>query len=290
MQGEGTTGMRKRIGWRTGVRGAAIAAALLGSAGIAAASDAPCGVEKACQVDGGVYRVHLPAGWDGKSPLPGIVYFHGYQGTADAVIANDGVTGAADELGVILIVPDGMNKTWSFPGSPAHYRDEIAFIGAVLDDVEARYPVETDTLVATGFSMGGSMAWFAACSLGKRFAGFVPVAGAYWNPIPTDCPSPPPNLIQVHGTSDTVVPMAGRAIREVYRQSDVGDSLATWTRRAGCEAAPERAELGSLSCERWRGCGGKLIELCTHPGGHMIKPEWVVDGYRALMRHLGRAG
>jgi polyhydroxybutyrate depolymerase len=273
--------------WTDLVRSAgalALAAGVLLSGG-AAARDT-CGETSACAVDGGEYRVHAPAGWDGTSPLPALLYFHGWQGTADAVMANEGLMKAADDLGVLLVAPNGEGKTWSFPGSPSHYRDEIAFVSRVLDDVEARYPVEPDRTVATGFSMGASMTWFVACSLGDRFAGFVPVAGAYWNPIPTDCPSPVPNLIQVHGTSDTVVPMEGRAIREIYRQSDVGASLKTWRDRAGCEPAAEPVKMGDFSCGRWRSCGGKLLEVCTHPGGHMIKPEWIVEGYRTLMHHL----
>lgn len=245
-----------------------------------------CGEASACAVEGGDYRVHVPAGWDGTKPLPALLYFHGWQGTADGVMDNDGVMKAADDLGVLLIAPNGQGKTWSFPGSPEQHRDEIAFVAHVLDDVEARYPIEAGRTVATGFSMGASMAWFVACDLGDRFAGFVPVAGAYWNPIPTDCPSPVPNLIHIHGTSDDVVPMAGRAIQGNSRQSDVNASLKTWRDRAACEATPEPVTMGELACQRWRGCGGKLLELCTHPGGHMIKPEWVVDGYRVLMQHL----
>lgn len=241
-----------------------------------------CGQFSACAVEGGDYRVHVPAGWDGESPLPALVYFHGWKGSADSVMWNEGLTKAADELGVLLVAPNGEGKTWSFPGAPSHYRDETAFIARVLDDVEARYPIEPDRTVATGFSMGASMAWFVACDLGDRFVGFIPVAGAYWDPIPTDCPSPVPNLIQIHGTSDTVVPMAGRPIDDSSHQSDVRKSLATWRTRAGCGAEPVPAELGDLTCERWRGCGGKLLELCTHPGGHMIEPDWVVDAYRAL--------
>ncbi|MGX1305899.1 polyhydroxybutyrate depolymerase [Amorphus suaedae] len=266
----------------------AVVGALLASGAAIARDD--CGQTSACSVEGGEYRIHAPAGWDGTTPLPALFYFHGWQGTADSVMENDGIMKAADALGVLLVVPNGQGKTWSFPGSPERHRDEIAFVSHVLDDVEARYPIQAGRTVATGFSMGASMTWFVACSLGERFAGFVPVAGAYWNPIPTDCPSPVPNLIQIHGTSDDVVPMAGRAIGESSRQSDVNASLKTWRDRAGCEATPEPVEMGELACLRWRGCGGKLLELCTHPGGHMIKPEWVVDGYRTLMRHLDGSG
>lgn len=251
-----------------------------------AAGDTTCGEATPCEVEGGTYRAYLPAALEGESDIPALIYFHGWKGSAEGVMKNEGLKQAADELGVLLIAPDGAGNTWSFPGSPSNNRDEIAFLKAVLDDVETRFPIDPDKTVATGFSMGASMAWFAACYLGDRFAGFAPIAGAYWNPIPTDCPSPVPNLIQVHGTSDTVVPMKGRPIREVYRQSDVGDSLQTWVQRASCEVTPMPTEMGGLTCEQWRGCGGKLIELCTHPGGHMVKPEWIVAAYRVLMHDL----
>ncbi|MEW5423172.1 PHB depolymerase family esterase [Amorphus sp. 3PC139-8] len=241
-----------------------------------------CGEFSACPVEGGDYRVHVPADWDGESQIPALVYFHGWKGSADSVMWNEGLTKAADDLGVLLVAPNGQGKSWSFPGSPSHHRDEIAFVAHVLDDVEARYPIAPDRTVAAGFSMGASMAWFTACYLGDRFDGFIPVAGAYWNPIPTDCPSPVPNLIQIHGTSDTVVPMEGRPIGDSSRQSDVMESLTTWRKRAGCAAQPLPAELGDLACERWQSCGGKRLELCTHSGGHEIEPGWIEDAYRAL--------
>ena len=43
------------------------------------------------------------------------------------------------DLGARLVAPDGAGRTWSYPGSPGHYRDEFAFIGAVLDDIGRRY-------------------------------------------------------------------------------------------------------------------------------------------------------
>ncbi|MDQ0315988.1 alpha/beta hydrolase family esterase [Amorphus orientalis] len=267
--------------FRTGLIPAAIFFCL--STAAAAAGTMECPDPDGCTVDGGSYRAYMPADLDGKSALPVLVYFHGWQGSAEGVMKNEGLKAAADELGVLLIAPDGADKTWSFPGSPSQERDETAFVDAVMDDVADRFPIDPDKTVATGFSMGGSMAWFVACDLGDRFAGFIPVAGAYWDPIPSDCASPVPNLVHVHGTSDTVVPMEGRPIREIYRQSDVEDSLATWTTKAGCDAEPVPASLGDLACRKWTGCGTKLIELCTHPGGHLIEPQWIVDGYHRLM-------
>ena len=110
-----------------------------------------------------------------------------------------------------------------FQGSPSHYRDEFAFVRAVLDDVEARFPIDKRRLWASGFSQGGSMVWYAACFLGDRFAAFVPVAGDFWEPLPPNCPSGPASIRHIHGLADETFPTSGRAVAEHSHQ---GRSLA----------------------------------------------------------------
>src|SRR5271166_677264 len=36
-----------------------------------------CGPRAPCVVSGGTYLARVPARWDGRSPLPAVVYFHG---------------------------------------------------------------------------------------------------------------------------------------------------------------------------------------------------------------------
>ncbi len=144
----------------------------------------PCPAEGGCSVAGGSYRILIPPGGRPGQRYGAIVYFHGYQGSAAETIADDALAGVARRLGVALIAPEGLGRSWSFPGSPSRRRDEFAFVGQVLDDATRRFPVDPQRLMASGFSQGGSMVWYLACRMPARFAAFAPIAGAFWEPLP----------------------------------------------------------------------------------------------------------
>ncbi len=56
--------------------------------------------------------------------------------------------------------------------------------------------------------------------------------------------------MHLHGTSDDMVPMAGRSIGARWRQGDVRQGLAILREADGCPAAPAREEtVMGLSCE-----------------------------------------
>lgn len=247
----------------------------------------PCPAEGGCPVEGGFYRILLPARAAIGPPRSAIMYFHGWQGSAEEIIADQGLVAVARRLGVALIAPDGMGRTWSYPGSPGHHRDEFAFIGHVLDDVAQRFPVDPDRILASGFSQGASMVWNLACRMPSRFAAFGPIAGAFWEPFPQDCVGPRPNLIHIHGTSDTTVPMAGRPLRSGYRQGDLFRSLAvlapgctsSWAGEVRKTPRPE-----ALTCRLATDCPGPArLELCLHGGGHMSDPAWVERAWHLAM-------
>ena len=258
-------------------------AAIVAAAVITPPSASACGgIDDPCLVPDGQYYAHMPAGWDGSTPLPTAVYFHGWSSSGANVMRNRRLTGTFDALGVLLIAPDGRNNTWAHVGSPSSARDEIAFIDAVMADVHDRWPVDRSRLWVTGFSQGGSMVWDVACYRGGEFAAFAPISGAFWLPLPDTCPAGPVNLLHVHGTADTVVPMEGRPIRQVFRQGDVLAGLAIWRTVNGCSAEPDRVEDdGALTCEIWNTCsGGRELQLCLHDGGHATPPGWLERAYR----------
>lgn len=225
-------------------------------------------------VETGTYMAHVPASWDGSAPLPLLMFFHGYGQSGEVVMGNAELMTLADEEGVLVIAPDGQEKRWAHQGAPLRerLRDDDAFVRAVLADAKRRWPVDARRVWASGFSIGGSMTWHQACFQGGAFTAFLPVAGAFWRPHPESCPSGPAALMHVHGTGDTVVPMQGRPIREVYHQGDVLEGMAFWRQQNGCPDAPSAVtETGDLRCEIWRGCtSGKELQLCLHPGGHVI--------------------
>jgi len=242
-----------------------------------------CGADLPCLVEGGAYLVRPPAGWDGRSALPAVVFFHGWKQSASDVMRDERMARVMSDLGNLLVAPDGAGYSWSFPGSPNHYRDEFAFVRAMLDDVEARFPIDTRRLWASGFSQGGSMVWYAACYLGDRFAAFVPVAGDFWEPPPLTCPSGPASLRHIHGLADETFPTSGRAVAEHSHQGNLWQGWALWLRTDGCVAPPDRVEMADgMTCQTWaaKSCSsGHELALCLHAGGHVFNAEWLREAY-----------
>lgn len=128
--------------------------------------------------------------------------------------------------------------------------------------------------------MGASMVWNVACYHGEDFAGFVPLSGAYWEPVPEKCPSKMPLLFHVHGKKDEAAPFEGKEFGRGIGQSSVRQSLAQWARQGACTGVvskPVRAGK-ELSCER-TSCGAGVLELCLHEGGHRFRSDWIMRGF-----------
>lgn len=248
----------------------------------------PCPSSDACKVANGSYRIALPPQAAAGQRQGAIVFFHGYQGSAAEVLADPALIAVARRLGVALIAPEGLGHSWSFPGSPSQRRDEFAYVAAMLDDVTQRFPIDPGRLMASGFSQGGSMVWYLACRMPTRFAAFAPIAGAFWEPMPASCTAPRPKLVHVHGVGDTTVPLAGRALRQGFRQGDLFKSFAILA-PGGCTAAwadtPQALTAGAaLTCRLASGCSGDArLELCLHSGGHVADAAWVERAWRLTM-------
>jgi polyhydroxybutyrate depolymerase len=250
-----------------------------------------CDPMQACRFgDGGEYRVYPPAGWDGKTAVGAFVFVHGHRSSAAEMINYKELSEAVHALGFMLVAPQGLGDSWSTPGSPGDgRRDELAFMAAMLDDLEKRFPIDRARLVASGFSQGASVVWEIACKGDGRFAAFLPVAGVWWQPMPTACPAPPRPMLHIHGINDPVMPMGGRNLRDRWKQGDVSIAVATMRVVNGCQIDGKRRsdQRGNLTCMFEDGCSsGKPVALCLHPGDHHTNPVWfmqVADWLKAVL-------
>lgn len=246
-----------------------------------------CGAEDACAIEGGDYRIRFPSAWDGKTPIGAIIFVHGWRGSAAAEMRNQSWAKLADELNVAFIAADGEDGGWSYPGSPMQDRDEFGYFENLVKDITTRFPIRRDRLMASGFSIGGSMVWNIACYRSSLFAGYAPIAGAFWDPIPRHCPTPTPTLFHVHGTSDRTVPLGGRPIGSRWRQGDVAHGLAVWQNTAGLPVVfPKSAPANGLGCQRQE-AETAVLEVCLHQGGHSVRAEWVKRAWRELAKAKG---
>ncbi|MEO0619550.1 MAG: PHB depolymerase family esterase [Pseudomonadota bacterium] len=256
-------------------------AAILGFSIVAGGPVQACGIDTDCLLGDRTYRIHLPAGRDVGTPIGAIVYMHGYRGTAAGIMRNTALRKLADKLGVALVAPKSSRGDWNLPNAPSGGDGSaVTFFDAFIPVLRERHGIDVERLMATGFSAGGMMVWNLACYRPNLFAGFAPIAGTFWAPVPPRCPHTPPHLVHIHGESDKVVPLTGRAIGPT-RQGNVFRALAMVERQASYKPTG-RVTSGRLSCERKRSVHGQLLEFCRHPGGHSIRTGWVAYAWQRL--------
>lgn len=232
-----------------------------------------CGGDGRCMLGDRWYNARTPPGWDGRSPLPVLLHFHGWGRRSEGVLRNRRVADAAAGAGALLIAPQGEGRSWRFwrPDSP-----DSDFALAVIEDAAKRWPIDRSRIVVSGFSYGGAMVWRLACDKGPVARAFLSIAGTLWND--EDCAAPV-RLSHVHGLKDNVMdyPFGPDGAEE--------GAVSLWLKENRCAAAPdEDARRGRFHCRRWTHCAGPEVELCTHPWGHMIPRSWL--SY-ALPRALG---
>ena len=141
-----------------------------------------CGSDSDCEVLGDRhYRIHLTDGATGA-----LVFAHGFGGSAKGVVKNARLAALAEQLGLALVALKSAEKDWSIANAPSKVTragvDEVAYVDAVMADVAGRFGLEASKSYVSGFSAGGMMAWTIACQRGDMFAGYVPMAGVFWQP------------------------------------------------------------------------------------------------------------
>lgn len=237
----------------------------------------PAGDTAGMLVHDGVTRtftVHVPPGYDGSAPTPVVLMFHGGGGSADQFqSASSEMDPVADREGFVTVYPDGTGviQTWNAGGccggAVRDDVDDVGFVAALLDHLEAELCVDTRRVFASGMSNGGMMSHRLACELADRIAAIAPVASV--NVAATCAPSRPVPVFQIHGSSDGHVPWEGGVgcgpAGVAY--PSVPSSIEGWRSRNGCDATtlPGFA-MGDGHCDVYDGCDAETV-LCTIDGG-----------------------
>jgi polyhydroxybutyrate depolymerase len=184
------------------------------------------------------YLVHVPKSYDGKQPTPVLLVFHGGGSNAEQMVHFCGMNEKADKEGFLVVYPNGtgrLEKLLTFnAGNCCGYAmekkiDDVAFVRALLDDLEKVAKVDSKRIFATGMSNGAMITYRLASELSDRIAAVAPVAG----PMGTDtCNSRRPvPVMHFHGTDDDFAPFKGGKGKNSISKTDfhsVDFSIQAW--------------------------------------------------------------
>ncbi|MEP2892430.1 alpha/beta hydrolase family esterase [Tateyamaria sp.] len=250
-----------------------VVALALGLSGAAHA----CGPDTDCELGNRHYRIALPDGHDGATPVGAIVFAHGYRGSARGTMRNKNLRQMVSDMGLAFIAVKSARDDWDIPGAPSDLnsdgRVELGYFEKVVADVTRRHHVDPKRIMMSGFSAGGMVTWQLACDRPDLFAGFAPMAGTFWQGPPATCKGTT-NVIHIHGTEDRTVPLAGRRIGST-KQGDVNDVLAFYRKEGGFGPIKTTAVSDDLTCARQTDAATDVLEFCTFKGGHSFKRSYL---------------
>lgn len=253
------------------------------SAGCGSSTVAP-GVERLETTSGGLerwYRRSVPAGHDGRQPVPVVVDLHGYGSGADGQAESSQLEAYGAVEGFVTVTPQGQGDMGAW--DPAPGSRDVVFVGELLDQVEQSLCVDAGRLFVTGSSNGAMLASTLACETSHRIAAVAAVAGVA---VVEGCePERPVPILAVHGTGDTKVrydggldpgvarlplPDGSRTIGDVRPRAELSipEVMAWWAAGESCGTEPQRHRVSADTVLLRYPCPGwTAVELYRIDGG-----------------------
>lgn len=151
------------------------------------------------------YLLHVPSGYDGRTPLPLVLVFHGGLGNASNISQKTGFSALADEEGFLVAYPQASGANWNDgqPGVTTAPVDDAGFAAALVDhiaDVVAR--VDRERVYATGMSSGGMLSNRIGLERSRTTAAVAPVAAIIGRELWQTQPTAPQSVVAFNGTAD----------------------------------------------------------------------------------------
>jgi polyhydroxybutyrate depolymerase len=195
-----------------------------------------------------------------------VIVLHGGGGNGLNAETMTGFTEKGKAEGFIVVYPDGTGRrrdallTWNAghccgEAMQSHVND-VGFIGALIDDLSARYPVDRNRVYVTGMSNGAMMSHRVGIELSGKIAAIAPVVGAVFGDEPR--PHTPVSAIMINGLLDESVPVNGGSTGGRFGSAWDGTPTRPaseqgrfWAAADGCNATPHDVDTGVYLMSRY---------------------------------------
>lgn len=250
-----------------------------------------------------VAQVQVPKGRRPGSRPPLVLAFHGAGGSGEYMLDRDRWAEKADREGFIAVAPTGLParprqpanfqanpRLWNSgqlnPLSPRARVDDVAYVAALLDELQKRVPYDPAHVYVTGHSNGAGMAFRLGAELSERFAALAPVAGMMAVARPR--PKKPLPTLYIIGTKDRLQPLEGGEVTLPWAtrtNRPVSTYLTAWAEALGCSTEPKTLSDrdGLKRVEYPSRTGGPALQVIyiegqghNWPGGRGFLPERAV--------------
>jgi polyhydroxybutyrate depolymerase len=176
--------------------------------------------------------LEVPTPFDESKHYPLILVLHGYGASGFVQEALFGVNSLPKAGEAFVLAPDGNvdsmgHEFWNADPACCDFDhtmpDDVGYLGGLIDDVSAAWPVDRGAIYVMGHSNGGYMAYRLACDRADVITNIMVLAGVSVSDPSTCHPAAPVAVLHLHGTVDDMVPY-----------STAAGSVASWAALDGC--------------------------------------------------------
>ena len=164
------------------------------------------------------------------------------------------------------------NACCNFHGSTV---GDVEYLAALVDSTKLALSVDSARVYFSGHSNGGFMSHRMACERPDLIAGIASFAGATWADPGRCGATGPVAVLQIHGTSDSVIRFGGGSISN-NSYPGAAATVAQWAATNGCREVPVAGD----SLDLVTNLGGTETAVTRHtdcePGG--AAELWAIQG------------
>jgi polyhydroxybutyrate depolymerase len=216
------------------------------------------------------YVVYVPSSAKAGTAVPLIFDFHGHGGNAAQEESSSGWKKKADQVGFIMVYPDGVDNSWNVGNccgqAMSENVDDVGFTRAMIEAVSKAACIDGKRVYATGMSNGAGFVHRLGCEAADVIAA---IAAASADLVTDPCtPARPISELTVRGLSDTMVAYAGGKTGSTgWYDPGAKKSLDLWRQIDQCTGSETTTH---QYCESYTSCAaGVEIILCSLPNtGH----------------------
>ena len=226
------------------------------------------------------YMLHVPP--DCEPGMPLVLALHGGGGTAAGFARYTGLSELADEMGFIVVFPQGLDRTWydsiHTTAEPSKASvDDTGFLVALTECIRDAYGAGPAFVL--GLSNGGMLTQELLVTHGSVFSGGASIASQMPAGF-TACATCPVPVLFMNGSDDPIVPYLGGTITLPWGETrgevlPTDENVRMWLRWNNLGDEPRVTE---------------LADTCTDDGATARIMEWGDDGSSKVVLYTVEGG
>lgn len=202
------------------------------------------------------YLLHIPPSYRSDMPSELVFVFHGGKGDGRQAEEFSGFSTLADAQGFIAVYPDAVKGQWNDGRGVRRFHshkkkiDDVGFVLALIDTLQAEYNINPQGVFITGASNGAMFCNRLAAEAPERFSAMAAVIGSMAKPIAKNFnPSQPIPVLIINGTEDPLVPFKGGGVGFLgFRGKVIGVEACVqkWVTHNRCNNQADISELPNI--------------------------------------------